>query len=125
MSAPTSSLTAQFFLQHLQHLHLAHLLNKQKIINYFRYIDNILVIYDANHTDIQNILDDFNAVNPKLKFMAETESNNKKNYLDITIKRTPMNWKTPIYRKPTFTDTITPYTSNHPAQHKYATVRFL
>jgi len=27
--------------------------------------------------------------------------------------------------KPTFTDTINPYTSNHPAKHKYAAVRFL
>ena len=33
--------------------------------------------------------------------------------------------KTSIYRKPTFTDTIIPYTSNHPTQHKYATVKFL
>jgi hypothetical protein len=30
-----------------------------------------------------------------------------------------------IYRKPTFTDTTIPYTSCHPAQHKYAKVRFL
>jgi hypothetical protein len=30
-----------------------------------------------------------------------------------------------IYRKPTFTDTIIPYTSNHPTQHKFAAVRFL
>jgi len=34
-------------------------------------------------------------------------------------------WKFAIYRKPTFTDTIIPYNSNHPNQHKYATVRFL
>jgi len=33
--------------------------------------------------------------------------------------------KTSIYRKPTFTGTIIPYTSNHPTQHKYATVKFL
>ena len=32
---------------------------------------------------------------------------------------------TSIYRKPTFTDTIIPYSSNHPAQHKYAAIRFL
>ena len=38
---------------------------------------------------------------------------------------TPTNWKISIYRKATFTDTIIPYTSNHPAQHKYAAVRFL
>ena len=51
--------------------------------------------------------------------------NNTLNYLDITIQKTPTNWKTAIYRKPTFTDTIIPYTSNHPTQHKYAEVKFL
>jgi hypothetical protein len=30
-----------------------------------------------------------------------------------------------IYRKPTYTDTIIPHTSNHPTQHKYAAIRFL
>jgi hypothetical protein len=30
-----------------------------------------------------------------------------------------------IYRKPTFTDSIIPFTSNHPIQHKYAAIKFL
>jgi hypothetical protein len=33
--------------------------------------------------------------------------------------------RTAIFRKPTFTDTIIPFTSNHPAHHKYTTVRYL
>jgi len=70
-------------------------------------------------------LDDFNAVHPNLKFTAETETNNKINYLDVTIHKTYTNWKISIYRKPTFTATSIPYTSNHQAQHKYAAVRFL
>jgi hypothetical protein len=36
-----------------------------------------------------------------------------------------LNIKISIYRKPTFTNTIIPYTSNHPTQHKFAAVRFL
>jgi len=47
------------------------------------------------------------------------------NYLDITIHRTPTDWKMSVYRKPLFTDTIIPYTSNHPTQHKFAAIRFL
>jgi len=125
MGAPTSGLISEFFLQNLEHLHLAHLSNKHKIISYLRYVDNILLIFDSNHTNIQNILDNFNAIHPNLKFTAETETNNKINYLDITMHKTPTNWKISIYRKPTFTDTVIPYTSNHPAQHKYAAVRFL
>jgi hypothetical protein len=33
--------------------------------------------------------------------------------------------RTATFRKPTFTDTIIPFTSNHPTHHKYATVKFL
>jgi hypothetical protein len=51
--------------------------------------------------------------------------NHKLNYLDITIHRTPTNIKKTVYRKPTFTDTIIPLNSNHPAHHKYAAIRFL
>ena len=83
------------------------------------------MIFDYNHTNIQTILDDFNAIHPKLKSTVEMESNNTLNCLDITIHRTPTNWKTSIYRKSTFTDAIIPYTSHHPAQHRYAAVKFL
>ena len=125
MGTPTSGLISWFFLQNLEHLHLAHLSNKHKIISYLCYIDGILLIFNSNYTNIQNILDDFNAVHPNLKLTAETETNNNINYLDVTIHKTPTNWKISIYRKPTFTDTIIPYTSNHPAQQKYAAIRFL
>ena len=45
--------------------------------------------------------------------------------LDLSINRTPHNTRIAIHRKPTFTDTIIPYSSNHPSQHKFATVRYL
>jgi len=58
-------------------------------------------------------------------FTAEPESNNQTNFLDITIHKTPTKWTTSIHRKPTFTDSIIPYTSNHPPQHKQAAIRYL
>ena len=125
MGAPTSGLISEFFLQNIEHLHLARISNKHKIINYLRYVHDILLIFDSNHTNIQNLVDDFNAIHPSLKFTVEAETDNKINYLDVTIHKNPTNWKISIYRKPTFTDTIIPYTSNHPAQHKYAAIRFL
>jgi len=71
------------------------------------------------------ILKDFNALHPNLQFPAEVERDNTLNSLDISIHKTPKNIKTSIHRKPTFMDTIIPYMSNHPTQHKYATVGFL
>jgi len=125
MGAPSSGLIAEIFLQHIEHTHLAHLTHKHRIINYCRYVDDILLIFDSNHTSIQMILDDFNALHPKLQFTAEAERDHTLNYLNISIRRTPTNINTAIYRKPAFTDTIIPYTSKHPAHHKYAFVRFL
>ena len=46
MGAPTSGLRAEFFLQNIEHIHLTTLANKHKIIKYFRYVDDILLIYD-------------------------------------------------------------------------------
>jgi hypothetical protein len=125
MGAPTSGLLAEFFLQHLEHIYIPLLSDKHKIARYLRYVDDILIIYDSNLSDLHNILDDFNKIHPKLVFTAEQETDSQLNFLDITIHRTPTEWKFAVYRKPTFTDTIIPYDSNHPNQHKYATVRFL
>jgi len=64
-------------------------------------------------------------LHPKLRFTAETEDDCTLNYLDLSIRRTTTGSKTAIYRKPTFRDTIIPFTSNHPMQHKYAAVKYL
>jgi hypothetical protein len=125
MGTQSSGLIAEMFLQNIEHLHLTYLTHKHKIINYWTYVDDILLIFYSNHTNIQEILDDFNSLHPKLHFTAEAERDHTISYLDISIHRTPTSIKTSIYRKPTFTDTIIPYTSNHPSQHKYSAVKFL
>jgi hypothetical protein len=125
MSASSSSIIAEMFLQHTENSHLAHLTQKHKIINYFWCVDDIFLIFDPNYTNIQAILNDFNVIHPKLHFTAETEQNNTLNYLVISIHKTPTNIKTSICKKPTFSDTIIPYTSNHPTQHKYVARKFL
>ena len=94
-------------------------------MNYARYVDDILLIYDSQHTDLHSILHDFNSLHKNLHFTGETDHNNAISYLDITVHKTPSNIKISVYRKPTFTDTIIPFTSNHPTQHKFAAVRFL
>jgi hypothetical protein len=125
MGAPSSGLIAEIFLQHTEHTHLARLAQKHRIINYCRYVDDVLIIYDNNHSTILDILQDFNDLHPNLSFTAETEQNQSLNNLDITIHRTTSGLKTSVYRKPTFTDTIIPYTSNHPPAHKFAAIKYL
>jgi hypothetical protein len=105
--------------------HLPGLAEKHKPVNYFRFVDDILIIYDSQHTNINAILSDFNSIHPKIQYTEETEQNNTINYLDITIHKKLTNVNISIFRKPTYTDTLIPYTSNHPLQQNYAAIRFL
>jgi len=68
MGAPSSGLIAELFLQHTENTLVAGLSHKHRIIDYFQYVDDILRIFDPNHTDIQTILTDFNALHPNLHF---------------------------------------------------------
>ena len=112
MGAPSSSILPEIFLQHAEHSHPPRLKQKHKIFNYFRHFDDILLIYDSSHTNIQSILEDFNSVHPNLTFTEEIEQNNTLNFLDITFHKTLPNIKTSVYRNPTFTDTFIRYTAN-------------
>jgi len=66
MGIPSSSTKAEIFLQHTEHLHLAHITSKYSTVNYSRYVDDILIIFYPNRTNIHAILEDFNAIHPNL-----------------------------------------------------------
>jgi len=87
MGAPSCSIILEIFLQNIEQIHLPSIARQHKLMNYFRYVDDILLIYDSQHTNINAILNDFNPIHPKLRFTEETEQNNKINYLDITIHK--------------------------------------
>jgi len=70
-------------------------------------------------------LERVNTLHPNMKFTAELESDNQINFLVITIRKTPTKWITSTYRKPSFTDSIIPYSLNHPPQLKHAAKRYL
>jgi len=125
MGVPSSGILSEIFLPNIEALHIEHLTKKHMTINYFCHVNAILLIIDSNHTNIQAILTDFNSTHLNLHITSETEQSNKINYLDISIQKTAHNIRIAIYRKPTFTDTIIPYSSNHPTQHKYAAIRYL
>ena len=94
------------------------MLEKQNIKGYFRYVDDILLVYIDNTTNIHKVLDEFNNLTPKLKFTLEEEQNNQINFLDITIKKNHKGLSFDIYRKPTTTDIIIPTDSCHPNEQK-------
>jgi len=56
MGTPSFSLISELFLQQMEHLHLAHLTTKLKIIDYFHYVDDILLILDSNYMTFRQYL---------------------------------------------------------------------
>jgi hypothetical protein len=60
MGTPTSSILEETYLQHMEHTQIYPILIKHEIIAYFRYVDDILIIYDQNKTNIDHTLEEFN-----------------------------------------------------------------
>ena len=109
MGAPTSSVLSEIFLQYTEHTEICDSL-KQHIIGYFRYVDDILIVYNDKDTNIQNILNLFNNISLILNFAIEHEVNNSINFLNLTIYKNQQ-FSFRVYRKPTATDIIIPHDS--------------
>ena len=110
MEAPTSSILSEFYLQHLENSKICNILLKFNIVGYFRYVDDLLIVYSVNKTDIEDLLNCFNNLTPKLNFTIEKEMRGSINILYIAIHREDNNFSIDIYRKPTYTDSIMPNT---------------
>jgi len=125
MGAPTSPILSEIYLQYMEHSHLYTILTENKILGYFRYVDDILIMYNEEDTDIERILNQFNNAMPTMQFSIEKETNNTISFLDITIHKNHDSLSFSVYRKPTTTDTIIPKESCHPIEHKQAAIRYL
>ena len=51
------------------------------------HVEDILIVYNESKTSIDNLLDHFNNLTPKLKLTLEKETEGKINFLDIRIFR--------------------------------------
>jgi hypothetical protein len=68
MGAPTSAILPEIFIQYLEHNSILKVLQKHNIVDYYRYIDDILIIYNEKHTNINNTLNDFNKIHPNIQY---------------------------------------------------------
>jgi hypothetical protein len=122
----TSALFADIFLQYIEHNIIIPIINKYNILYYCRYVDDILILYNEEKSNIISILFEVNSIFPSLDFTCEMEDNNSLNFLDITIKKTNNHGLVfNMFRKPSATDTITNFRSNHPPEHKSLAVKYL
>jgi hypothetical protein len=81
---------AEVFIQYLEHTKKIVIL-KEYIFDYFRYVDAILIVYNAHITNVDDTLTDFNTIHPQIQFTIEKEIHNELNYLDLTIKNQKYN----------------------------------
>jgi len=68
MGSPTSSIFSEFYLQLLENSTIYNIHLYYDIKGYFRYVDDILIVYDEEKTNIDTLLDCFNNISRKLKF---------------------------------------------------------
>ncbi|XP_050498525.1 uncharacterized protein LOC126886857 [Diabrotica virgifera virgifera] len=124
MGNPLSPLLADLFLNNLEvnifDNNSSNQNSFQKILYWFRYVDDVLAIIDGNSTDAENILYLLNNLHPAINFTLETESNKSINFLDLTLTRMDSKLIFSVFRKPTQTDHTIPRSSNHPFQQKMA-----
>ena len=118
MGAPTLSIFSEIYLQYLENTTIFHILTKHHILVYFRYVDDNLVVYQNNTTNIHKVLNTFNNSTPTMHFTMEEAFENKTNFLDTTISKDSNNIQFSLYRK---------LTAIHktPAEPNLASVRYL
>jgi hypothetical protein len=75
MGAPTSAILAETYVQNMEHTQMYSILTKQKAIAYYRYVDDIIIIYDQRKTNINHTLQEFNKLQPNIQFTIENKTN--------------------------------------------------
>ena len=124
MGVPTSSILSEIYLQFLVNTKSFYILKEEKVTGYFRYVDDIFIIYNEIVTDVEQVLSSFNDVTASLTFTLEQEKENKLNFLDLSIIKATDKISFGIYRKPTTSDIIIPNDSCHPTEQKLAAMRY-
>jgi hypothetical protein len=83
------------------------------------------MIYYEKNKDINQTHNEFNRLQPTIKFTIEKEEHEQIHFLYLTIHRKSKHLQFSIYRKPTSADTIIPNSSCHPYEHKMSGVNYL
>jgi hypothetical protein len=125
MGSPISGLMAEIFLQNYEQHIIKNALDSNKITFYNRYVDDILLFFYNNHTNVNDISNYLNKVHQDLHYKATDDIENTINFLDLLITRNLNKLIIDIYRKPTTTNTTIHYKPNHPLKHKISAYRFM
>ena len=84
---------------------------------YYRYMDDTFVVF-SNEDECDLFLDSLNSLHLFLRFTFEKESNLALPFLDVLVEKSPSNFITSMYRKPTFTGHYLRWNSFSPRKRK-------
>ena len=110
MGSPLVITLANAFLCHYEKEWLDNCPIHFKPVIYKRYVDDIFVLFSSKE-HLQLFVDYMNKQHKCLKFTSEAENDNSFSFLDIKITRHNQQFKTSVYRKPTFSGVFTHYES--------------
>ena len=117
MGSPLGPTLANIFMSHMEKKWLRDCPLDFKPVLYRRYVDDSFLLFSSDsHMDL--FLEYLNSQHPNISFTFETENNSILPFLDIKIKRNPVNFETSIYRKPTFTGLMSKYYDFAPLDYK-------
>ena len=71
---------------------------------HYRYVDDILIVFDQNKISEHTIRSSMNNLDENLEFKMSIEENRTTNCLDLSINRNAGNVDLCIYRKPNYVD---------------------
>lgn len=125
MGSNISPLAAEIFMNNLESKIFVNRRFSHLISFWYRYVDDCLVLFTGSLDDLTELNIFLNSLHPNIKFTYEIESNNSLPYLDLLISRSNNAFEFQIYRKPTYTDCVIPFNSNHPYSHKVSSFRSL
>ncbi|XP_044753724.1 uncharacterized protein LOC123313085 [Coccinella septempunctata] len=123
MGSPLAPLLAECFLKYLENKLKDTNLFKKHILFWRRYVDDIFCIFLGDQSDLDMFLDFINTLHPRITFTVEAQTNGTLPFLDLLLRSRDDKIEFSIYRKPTTTDHVIPFSSNHPLQYKLTAFR--
>jgi hypothetical protein len=81
----------------MEHEHIYPNLKSQEIIVYYKFVDDILIIYGQKRNTAQTF-NEVNNIQPSIKLTIEKRQDEKINYLDIIVHRKNKKLEFSIYR---------------------------
>ena len=122
MGSALSGFLACIYLEFLESVPFKYIL--PNTAHYFRYINDILLIY-LQDLDLHSIIDSLDNVEPSIKCTYELEYNSTLTFLDILLIRNINKLEFKVYRKPTCKNDHIHFYSHHNNNTKRGIIRAL